>query len=71
MTGHTDYVFALKVLNNGDLVSGSEDRTIKIWNVDDGTVKRDLEVNSTINSLEVLPNGDLVSASDHSVIIWE
>ena len=59
------------MLNNGDLVSGSEDRTIKVWNVDDGMVKKDLEVNASVNSLEVLPNGDLVSASDRSVIIWE
>jgi WD40 repeat protein len=58
------------MLNNGDLVSGSADGRIKIWNVETGTVKKDLIVNSEINSFEVLPNGDLVSASDESIIIW-
>ena len=59
------------MLGNGDLVSGSSDGVIKVWDAEKGTVKKDIVVNSRINSFEVLPNGNLVSASNRSIIIWE
>ena len=40
LTGHTNYVRALAVLQNGDLVSGSDDSTINIWNANDGSLIR-------------------------------
>ena len=60
------------VLENGDLVSGSEDSTIKIWNVDNGTVKRTLTGHiEWVKKLVMLENGDLVSCSDDTTIkIW-
>ena len=70
LTGHISFIFAFKVLDNGDLVSGSYDR-IKVSDVATGTAKKDICVNSKVNSLEVLQNGDLVSASSSSIIIWE
>ena len=71
LTGHTGYVFALKMLPNGDLVSGCSGGKIKIWDVKKGSVRNEIQVNSKINSFQVLENGDLVSASDESIIIWE
>ena len=32
LEGHTDHVLSLKSLENGDLASGSADKTLKIWN---------------------------------------
>ena len=42
LKGHTSYVNALAVLQNGDLASSSGDTTIKIWNATDGILKRTL-----------------------------
>jgi WD40 repeat protein len=53
------------------LVSGCEDGTINIWDVENGTMKKEIKVDSCINSFEVLANGDLVSATNKSIIIWE
>ena len=60
------------MLENGDLVSG-DDKTIKIWNVDDGTVKRKLNGHTQyVNAFKVLGNGDLVSGSkDGTIKIWD
>ena len=68
---NSSYVFALRLFDNGDLVSGSGDGTIKIWDVENGSVKKEFESSSTVMSLEELQNGDLVSASDDSIVIWE
>ena len=42
LNGHTSGVFALTLLQNGDLANGSANRTIKIWNQINGTFKRTL-----------------------------
>lgn len=31
LTGHTSFVYSLSVLPNGDVVSGGEDRSVRIW----------------------------------------
>jgi WD40 repeat protein len=40
LNGHTEYVLARTVLQNGDLTRGLADRTMKIWNPINGTLKR-------------------------------
>jgi tRNA threonylcarbamoyl adenosine modification protein (Sua5/YciO/YrdC/YwlC family) len=51
----------LKVLQNGDLASGSKDKTIKIWNSSTGQLMRTFTGhNHWIFSVEVLKNGGLV-----------
>jgi WD40 repeat protein len=42
LNGHAEYVFALTLLQNGDLASGSANRTMEIWNPINGTFKRTL-----------------------------
>jgi WD40 repeat protein len=70
--GHADCVDCLKVLNNGDLVSASWDKTIKIWDLHTGEVKKTLlGHNDSINDLLILDNDELASASDDCTIrIW-
>jgi WD40 repeat protein len=72
LTGHTNWVRALAVLQNGDLASGSYDNTVKIWNANDGTLKRTLTGHTSyVDALAVLQNGDLASGSlDKTVKIW-
>ncbi len=31
LSGHTNFVYSLSVLSNGDIVSSGEDRTVRIW----------------------------------------
>lgn len=31
LSGHTSFVYSLAVLPNGDIVSGGEDRTVRVW----------------------------------------
>jgi WD40 repeat protein len=31
LSGHTSFVYSLSVLPNGDVISGGEDRTVRVW----------------------------------------
>jgi WD40 repeat protein len=69
---HSNDVYAITTLPNGDLISGSSDKTIKIWNPNDGKLKRTINGHTHyVRALTTLPNGDLVSGSDDMTIkIW-
>ena len=71
--GHTNWVRSLVVLANGDLASGSYDKTIIIWNTQNGQKKQTLVGHTDrVGSLVVLANGDLASGSnDKTIIIWK
>ena len=63
-SGYGYFICSLAKLKNGDLVSGYYDNTIKIWNVNDGSLKKILLGHTNfVESLTTLPNGDLVSGS--------
>ncbi len=36
--GHTNFVFSLAVLPDGSLISSSDDKTIKIWNISENYI---------------------------------
>ena len=63
----------LAVLPDGKLVSGSYDKTIKIWDPDTGECIKTLKGNSdSVNCLAVLPDGKLVGGSyDKTIKIWD
>ena len=70
LSDHESDVFALAILRNGDIVSGSHDKTVKIWN-ENGQLKNTFKYHSThVHSVAALPNGDIASgALDGRIII--
>jgi WD40 repeat protein len=72
---HSDCVTSLIFSHSSDfLISGSYDKSIKIWETSDWSCKRTLkEHNNWVNSLSLIPgsNGDFVSASvDFTIKFW-
>ena len=69
--GHSNSVYSLAILENNLIVSGSLDRTIKIWHADTAANVDTFNENSrTIFALAVLSNGLIVSGQHNSVKIW-
>ena len=69
LEGHLFFVIALAVLPDGSLVSGSEDSTIKHWDIKTGQCLRTLEGHSNfVWALAVLPDGSLVGGSNDNTI---
>ena len=72
LIGHTQRVFTLKILNNF-LFSGSEDSTIKVWDLISLKLVNELISHTNrINSIVLLPKKNfLISCSwDTTIIIW-
>ena len=72
LIGHGQYVYGL-ALPNGDLATGSADRSIKIWNPNNGSLKSTLfDHSNVVFGLTVLPNDQIASESfDKTIKIWD
>ncbi|OGB83246.1 hypothetical protein A3F66_05395 [candidate division TM6 bacterium RIFCSPHIGHO2_12_FULL_32_22] len=73
LVGHNGSIRAIAILPNGDIVTGSGDRTAIIWDPKTGKEKRKLVGhNGGISSIAILENGDIVTGSwDGTAIIWD
>jgi WD40 repeat protein len=71
--GHNDIVRCLKLLKNKNLVSCSDDKTIKIWNTLNGELIKTLVGHQgSVSNLELMDNGNLISCSrDKTIKIWD
>jgi WD40 repeat protein len=75
LSGHSGAVTAVAFAPGGrTLVSGSTDKSLKIWDASSGQILKTLTGDSdTISSVAYLPNGKrIISGSfDRSVVIWD
>ena len=71
-SGHKDWIWCLCPISTQILASGSDDRTIKIWNIEDRSIISTLSGHTDgVNALCNVKEGVLVSGSyDNSLIIW-
>ena len=74
LEGHTDLVWSVAFSPNGQtLASGSQDRTIRLWNLNNGNLKRTLTGHrDAVNSIAFSPDGrTLASGSwDGTIRLW-
>jgi len=71
--GHTNLVTCLAVLSDGHIASGSDDKTIRIWDAGTGECLRMLEGHTGgVTCLAVLSDGYIASGSrDKTIRIWD
>ena len=71
-SGHKDWISCLFPISNIILASGSRDKTVKIWNIEDRSIISTLSGHTNIvSTLCIVNEGVFVSGSgDNSLIIW-
>ena len=73
LKGHEFGVAAVAVLPDGRIVSGSDDRTLKVWDAETGECSRTLKGHDDwVRAVSVLPDGRIVSGSwDETLKVWD
>ena len=72
--GHTGFVSAVAVLQDGRAISGSTDRTIRLWDLETGSCLRTIYGHAArVGGVAVLPDGHrAISGSDDKTLrIWD
>ena len=71
-SGHKQRIYCLCAMSKNILASGSDDTTIKIWNIEDRSIMSTLSGHSdTVSAVCYVNTRQLVSGSwDNSLIIW-
>ena len=75
LTGHTSGVYCVSPLPNGQIVSGSFDKCLRIWDLATGECTAEL-INghtafSIVSCIASLPDGQIVSGDVKSLRIWD
>ena len=69
---HTGWVWSLAILNDGRLVSGSEDKSIRLWDLETTSSRVFTGHEDGVLSLTILADGQIASASkDRTIRIWD
>lgn len=75
LTGHSATVWSVAVKpNSQEILSGSEDRTIKLWNIGSGKVLRTFSKHSnTVWSIAISPDGQRFTSGsgDNTAGVWD
>ena len=71
--GHTESISVLAVLQDGRVVSGSDDNTLRVWDAASGQCLQTLEGHSSgVTCVAVLQDGRVVSGShDGTLHVWD
>ena len=75
ITGHTGWVRAVAISwDRGTIISGSHDKTLRVWEMESGEVQQVLEGHTDwVNAVAISPDGNtIVSGSDDNTLrVWD
>jgi WD40 repeat protein len=72
LKGHTNFIYSIALLPNGNFISSSDDTTIKIWDINSyQEIKCLIGHKYYVEAIVVLKDGNIVSLSyDGEIRVW-
>ncbi len=71
LKGHIEGVFAVAVSPDSQLaVSGSSDKTLRVWDISKGTCLASFYCNGEVNCCAITPDGQMIIAGDESGTVY-
>ncbi|KAI0273434.1 phospholipase A-2-activating protein [Gloeopeniophorella convolvens] len=67
LSAHTSFVYTLSIFPNGDIASGGEDRSLRIWR-DGECYQTIIHPAISVWSVSSMPNGDVVTGASDGVV---
>ncbi len=73
LSGHTSSVYCMAVLPDGRIISGSNDKTLRVWDAESGQCLNTLSGHTSyVSCVAVLPDGRIISGSnDETLRVWD
>lgn len=72
LKGHEDYVYSVCMTSSGKIVSGSADKTVRVWDMNTGDIIHKLRHDDSVYSVCTTNDGKIVSGSrDNTVRVWD
>lgn len=71
LSGHSRGINTIKILSDTRIVSATYDKTLKIWNLVNGTCDLTLNNANWISTIKILPDGRIISGLKNGMmVIW-
>ncbi|KAH9276966.1 hypothetical protein BASA83_000481 [Batrachochytrium salamandrivorans] len=65
--GHTSFVYSLDCLPSGELITGGEDRSVRVWK-DNGLLQTMTQPCTSVWCVAAIPNGDIMAGGSDGVV---
>ncbi|CAG8434421.1 1374_t:CDS:10 [Diversispora eburnea] len=64
---HTQFIYSLSILPTGEIISGGEDRSVRVWK-DGQCIQTIFHPATSVWCVDTMPNGDIISGSSDGVV---
>ena len=71
LIGHKSQINSLALFKTHHLISCSNDKTIKIWNINTNELVRSIDDENSVKSVTVLDHDMMASTSKNLIKIWD
>ncbi len=73
LTEHSHWVSACEITQSGNLLSGSFDKTLKLWDINSGKCLNTYQIDQMVYNMKLLPSNKSIAAiaADQNILLYD